>query len=168
MWLELESEYNLRPQSLVVSLGIIFSIQVNIFNGTNDILSEGVVYASFPAFETAVIFTQVVSEGSAPTISNNSGSSQVIVTSIYAPRTSFSSFSAFVVYSCEPAIIFTFSVFNVTLQVSSFNSYILVECIVSSDSPNVIIYFFISTSQIMIFIYVNIQSFSTQLANFAS
>ena len=62
MWLELESEYYLRPQSLVVFRGIVLTIQVNIFNGTNDVLSEGVVYASFPAFETAFIVTQSISK----------------------------------------------------------------------------------------------------------
>ena len=42
MWLELESEYNLRPQSLCV-FSAFLSFQIIPFNLANDVLSEGVV-----------------------------------------------------------------------------------------------------------------------------
>ena len=90
----------MAPQS--VHVGVVpFIFQIIVFNSTNDVLCEGVVSAYHVAFETMVAVCTVHG------VSNNGGTSLVIVFAVNAEGAFFSSFSASIGQTDNESIIIT-------------------------------------------------------------
>ena len=78
MWLELESEDNLRPQSLSVFVAF-FLIQIIPFNLANNVLSKGVVSSYAVTFEAFSASEQCIISKTVHGVVNLGGSALVIV-----------------------------------------------------------------------------------------
>ena len=113
--IELESDYQISVQLLVVNVAVLLGFGIIVMNGANHVLSNSGFSTYTPALEANAIKGVCISG-----MSNIGLSTLVIVVSEQAPRTSNSRVSAFVFQTNNKAVVIQFFQFiqaiSITLQ----------------------------------------------------